>query len=74
MNMVDASTLLTIIYVLVDDWYQQHGQYHNIYSRLIIPTEMDDLSYKQCSQLRAKYPLQTAVFAEPWETTVRSPG
>lgn len=45
MNMVDASTLLTIIYVLVDDWYQQHGQYHNIYSRLIIPTEMDDLSF-----------------------------
>jgi hypothetical protein len=26
MNMVDGSTLLTIIYVLVDDWYQQQGQ------------------------------------------------
>lgn len=25
MNMIDAPTLLTIIYVLVDDWYQQHG-------------------------------------------------
>jgi len=25
MNMIDASTLLTIIYVLVDDWYQQQG-------------------------------------------------
>jgi hypothetical protein len=26
MNMVDAPTLLTIIYVLVDDWYQHHGK------------------------------------------------
>ncbi|WP_292856635.1 hypothetical protein [Nostoc sp. LPT] len=25
MNMVDGSTLLTTIYVLVDDWYQQKG-------------------------------------------------
>lgn len=25
MNMIDAPTLLTIIYVLVDDWYQQYG-------------------------------------------------
>ena len=25
MNMIDAPTLLTIIFVLVDDWYQQHG-------------------------------------------------
>jgi Transposase DDE domain len=25
MNMVDATTLLTIIFVLVDDWYQQQG-------------------------------------------------
>lgn len=25
MNMVDAPTLLTIIFVLVDDWYQQYG-------------------------------------------------
>ncbi len=27
MNMVDASTLLTIIFVLVDDWHQQHGSH-----------------------------------------------
>ena len=25
MNMIDAPTLLTIIFVLVDDWHQQHG-------------------------------------------------
>ncbi|MBW4557428.1 MAG: hypothetical protein KME59_16090 [Trichormus sp. ATA11-4-KO1] len=25
MNMVDGSTLLTTIFVLVDDWYQQKG-------------------------------------------------
>ena len=25
MNMIDAQTLLTIIYVLVDDWYQKYG-------------------------------------------------
>ena len=25
MNMIDAPTLLTIIYVLVDDWYQEQG-------------------------------------------------
>ena len=25
MNMIDAPNLLTIIFVLVDDWYQQHG-------------------------------------------------
>ncbi|AFZ02281.1 IS982 family transposase [Calothrix sp. PCC 6303] len=25
MNMIDAPSLLTIIYVLVDDWYTQHG-------------------------------------------------
>ena len=25
MNMIDAPTLVTIIFVLVDDWYQQHG-------------------------------------------------
>lgn len=25
MNMIDAPTLLTIIYVLVDDWYQKYG-------------------------------------------------
>ena len=25
MNMIDAPTLLTIIFVLVDDWYQEHG-------------------------------------------------
>jgi Transposase DDE domain len=31
MNMVDAPTLLTIVYVLVDDWYQQYG------SRLVPP-------------------------------------
>jgi hypothetical protein len=27
MNMVDASTLLTIIFVLVDDWHQQYGRH-----------------------------------------------
>lgn len=27
MNMIDAPTLLTIIFVLVDDWYQQHGHH-----------------------------------------------
>jgi hypothetical protein len=27
MNMVDASTLLTIIFVLVDDWHQEYGQH-----------------------------------------------
>jgi hypothetical protein len=27
MNMVDASTLLTIIFVLVDDWHQQYGKH-----------------------------------------------
>jgi hypothetical protein len=25
MNRIDAPTLLTIIYVLVDDWYQEQG-------------------------------------------------
>jgi len=25
MNMIDAPTLLTIIYVLVDDWYREQG-------------------------------------------------
>jgi hypothetical protein len=25
MNIIDAATLLTIIYVLVDDWYQKYG-------------------------------------------------
>ena len=25
MNMVDGSTLLTTIFVLIDDWYQQKG-------------------------------------------------
>jgi hypothetical protein len=25
MNMVDVTTLLTIIFVLVDDWYQHQG-------------------------------------------------
>ena len=27
MNMVDATTLLTIIFVLVDDWHQQYGKH-----------------------------------------------
>jgi hypothetical protein len=25
MNMIDGSSLLTTIFVLVDDWYQQQG-------------------------------------------------
>lgn len=32
MNMIDAPTLLTILYVLVDDWYQQQG--HRLVPRL----------------------------------------
>jgi hypothetical protein len=27
MNMVDASTLLAIMFVLVDDWHQEYGQH-----------------------------------------------
>lgn len=36
MNMVDAASLLTVIFVLVDDWYQQQG--HRLRPQLLGPT------------------------------------